>query len=66
MRTGLNMPRSPPLLCELQSLYLDASSANFSGEPLISAAYPLKISMASSFVRVMFDYAAHQHKCIEA
>ena len=56
-RTGLKKPRSPPCACELQSLCLDASSANLSGDPLISDPKPFSISIASSFDRVMFGYS---------
>lgn len=62
-RTGLKNPRSPPCECELQSLCLDASWANFSGELLICASYPFRIWIASSFERVMLGYMQrlHQH-----
>ena len=36
-RTCLKKPRSPPLECELQSLWRVASWANLSAEPLISS-----------------------------
>ena len=53
-RTCLKKPRSPPLECELQSLWRVASWANLSAEPLISSRWPCKISMASSLERAIF------------
>lgn len=51
-----NVPRSPPFFADEQSECTEASCANFSEEPLISFWYPFNISMASSFVLVMFAY----------
>jgi hypothetical protein len=48
-----NQPRSPLLAWEEQSECLLARAANCSGEPLISDWYPRRISIASSFVRVI-------------
>ena len=51
--TDLNEPRSPPDECDEQSECLVASSINFSLDPAICSWYPLRISIASSFERVM-------------
>lgn len=60
IHTGPNEPRSPLFACEEQSECTLASSANLSAEPLISAAYPLRISTASSLERVIFGCSYHQ------
>lgn len=55
-----NQPRSPSFSWEEQSECNFANSANFSEDPLISASWPRKISMASSFERVIFAYSVHE------
>ena len=52
---GPNMPRSPPFLAELQSLYWLASSSKEASLLSICEMYPLSISIASSLVLVMLS-----------